>query len=139
MPVGPVGRDESSSPFFDGSARGEFLIRRCQTCASASEPQATTCASCSGIDLVWEPASGRARLVSWAVTYNVDEEQPTVLAIAELEEGPWWWSQIADADPEALDVDMALHIEFDRSGDSESVPIFRIASDHRKSDDATRR
>jgi hypothetical protein len=68
--------------------------------------------------------------VSWAVTQNVGEERPTVLAIAELEEGPWWWSQIADADPEALDVNMALHIEFDRSGDSESVPIFRIAGDH---------
>jgi uncharacterized OB-fold protein len=65
--------------------------------------------------------------VSWAVTHNAEDRPPTVLAIAELEEGPWWWSQIADADPEALDVDTALQIDFDRSGDSEFVPIFRIA------------
>jgi uncharacterized OB-fold protein len=130
MPVGPVDRDESSGPFFDGAARGEFLIRRCRTCASASEPQATTCASCSGIDLVWEAASGSARLVSWAVTYNVGDKRPTVLAIAELDEGPWWWSQIADADPEVLDVNMALHIDFDRSAGSEVVPIFRVTSSH---------
>jgi uncharacterized OB-fold protein len=127
MPVGPVDRDESSAPFFDGAARGEFLIRRCRTCASASEPQATTCASCSGIDLTWEAASGGARLVSWAVTHNVDDERPTVLAIAELSEGPWWWSQIADADPDALEVNMPLQIDFDHSGASEFVPIFRVA------------
>jgi uncharacterized protein len=131
MPVGPVERDESSAPFFDGAARGEFLIRRCRTCAVASEPQATTCASCSGTDLVWEAASGIARLVSWAVTYNVDDELPTVLAIAELHEGPWWWSQIADARPDALDVNMPLQIDFERSGDSELVPIFRVASSDR--------
>jgi uncharacterized OB-fold protein len=130
MPVGPVGRDESSTPFFEGSARGEFLIRRCRTCGSASEPQVTTCASCSGIDLVWEPAGGGARLVSWAVTYDVDSGDATVLAIAQLDEGPWWWSQIAGADLELLAVGTPLQIQFDRSGDSESVPIFRLASSH---------
>lgn len=128
MSVGPVARDESSAPFFDGLAQGVFLIRRCQTCAFASEPQATTCGACSGADLVWEPACGRARLVSWTITHDVEDPRPTVLAIAELDEGPWWWSQIADADPERLDVDAELHIEFARSGDSEFVPIFRMAS-----------
>jgi hypothetical protein len=47
-----------------------------------------------------------------------------VLAIAQLDEGPWWWSQIVDADPAAITVGR-LTIGFERAGpDLEAVPVF---------------
>lgn len=51
-----------------------------------------------------------------------------MLAIAQLDEGPWWWSQIVDADPAAITVGTRLTISFQRAGrDFEAVPVFRLA------------
>jgi uncharacterized OB-fold protein len=132
LPVGPVRRDGDTAEFFDAAARGAFLIRRCGQCQTATEPQARTCPSCGAADLRHEEASGRARVVSWSITPGPpgdDGSAPrTVLVIAELDEGPWWWSQLVDADPDAMREGQRLQIEFARSGehDSETVPVFRL-------------
>src|SRR5215469_11119384 len=72
-----------------------------------------------------------AALVSWAVAWSrpaTGEPQPTVLLIAELDEGPWWWSQLVDADPANLAVGQRLRIEFRRAGpEHEAVPVFALA------------
>ncbi len=54
--------------------------------------------------------------------------QTTVLVIAELDEGPWWWSQLVDADPGAVTAGTRLRIDFQRANEeSEYVPVFRLA------------
>ena len=127
-----VSRDAATAEFFDGTARKEFLIRRCRQCSAASEPQTMQCEHCASIDLAWEPASGRAQVVSWSVVYGkpslAGELSTTVIAVAELDEGPWWWSQVIDADPETIMVGQRLRIVFDRADheDSETVPVFRL-------------
>jgi uncharacterized OB-fold protein len=51
-----------------------------------------------------------------------------VLVVAELAEGPWWWSQITDADPETIEVGTQLTIAFERASDQhENVPVFHLA------------
>jgi hypothetical protein len=51
-----------------------------------------------------------------------------VLVVAQLDEGPWWWSQLVDADPAAVQVGTRLRIAFERaSDDSEYVPVFQLA------------
>lgn len=133
MPVGPVSRDGETAEFFDAAARGVFLIRRCGRCQTATEPQARTCPSCGAMDLRHEEASGGARVVSWSITHGPpgdDGSAPrTVLVIAELDEGPWWWSQLVDADPDAMRDGQRLRIDFARPGehDSETIPVFRLA------------
>ena len=103
MTVGPVVRNEATAEFFDGTARGEFLLRRCTNCGAANTPLAEQCPVCASIAQDWEPASGGASLVSWTVYHDpVDGDAPariTVLAIAELDEGPWWWSLLVGAAP----------------------------------------
>lgn len=130
MSAGVVGRDETTVAFFDGTANGQFLIRRCAPFGHASRPQARLCGVCGSPELRWEPASGRARLVSWAVV-PVRRRQPddpprapTVVAVAELDEGPWWWSQVAGADPGLLTEGMRLRIVYERAEGGEAVPIF---------------
>ena len=131
MPVGPVVRNEATTPFFDATARGEFLIRRCTKCGSASTPMAEQCPVCGSTALDWERAAGGASLVSWTVFHDPAAdgapETVTVLAIAELDEGPWWWSLLADAEPGALRAGQRLCLDFERNGDHEAVPIFRPA------------
>jgi len=129
--VGPVARDAATAEFFDGAAAGKFLLRRCPA-GHWSEPAAAQCTTCGSADLSWEPAGGGAALVSWSVTWNKPsgeaEPRRTVLVIAELDEGPWWWSQLADANPDGLSVGRRLRIEFRRASDSdEAVPVFALA------------
>jgi uncharacterized protein len=131
--VGPVRRDDDTAEFFDAAARGVFLIRRCGQCSAASEPQAKACPSCGSPDLRPEEASGGARVVSWSVVHGRPggggQPRKTVVVVAELDEGPWWWSQLADADPDSVHEGQRLRIGFERSGDHELVPVFRLADD----------
>jgi uncharacterized protein len=126
MSVGPVNRDEQTAAFFDGTAAGQLLLRRCPA-RHHSEPQAAQCTSCGRLDLDWAAAAGGATLVSWAVTRSGPE--PAVLVIAELDEGPWWWSQLADSDPAGLTVGTRLRLAFARPEDPghEAVPVFERA------------
>jgi uncharacterized OB-fold protein len=130
MTVGPVARDAATAEFFDATAAGKFELRRCPA-GHFSEPPAAQCTTCASTSLHWEAASGGATLVSWAVAWSrpaTGEPQPTVLVIAELDEGPWWWSQLADADPANLAVGQRLRIEFRRAGpEHEAVPVFALA------------
>jgi uncharacterized OB-fold protein len=129
---GLVARDDNTAAFFDGTARGQFLLRRCDPEGHVSRPQARQCSTCGTTNLAWSPASGRARLVSWAVVparRSAPEETtgpPTVVAIGELDEGPWWWSQIVDAAPEALVEGQRLRITFEAPPGGEAVPVFRV-------------
>src|SRR5260370_32113314 len=93
MTVGPVERDDATAAFFDGTAAGQFLLRRCPD-GHYSEPAAAQCTTCAATQLCWEPAWGRATLVSWAMTWG----QPglrTILVFAELDERPSGWSGLA--------------------------------------------
>lgn len=128
MSVGPVLRDAATGEFFDGTADGQLLLRRCPA-GHFSEPSAAQCTTCATTDLHWVPAAGGAMLVTWAVSWGrPSAEQPpaaTVLVIGELDEGPWWWSQLADADPAQLAIGQRLRLEFRRAdAEHEAVPVF---------------
>lgn len=128
--VGPVVRNDASAEFFDGTARGQFLIKRCGPARHASRPQAKLCDVCGSQDLIYEPASGGARLVSWAIVParrgGRDSAAPAVPIIAELDEGPWWWSMIVDTDPASLEAGMPLRVRYDRAETGEAVPVFVV-------------
>ncbi|HXW46851.1 MAG TPA: hypothetical protein VEL03_18820 [Streptosporangiaceae bacterium] len=136
MSVGPVERDAATAEFFDAAAAGVFLLRRCAG-GHYSEPPAARCTTCGDADLHWAPAAGGASLVSWAVTWTAAEPGAeagaTVLVIAELDEGPWWWSRLAGSDTVALStgalsVGARLVLSFARAdGEHEAVPVFRLA------------
>ncbi|HXT92501.1 MAG TPA: OB-fold domain-containing protein [Trebonia sp.] len=133
MPVGPVARDERTADFLNGAAAGKFLLRKCAACQSVSAPQARQCGQCGSAELGWQPAAGGASVVSWAVTHTKPGEdgatRTAVIVIAELDEGPWWWSQVVDAAPDDIQVGTRLRIDFARADEeSESVPVFRLAS-----------
>jgi hypothetical protein len=130
VPLTAFTRDDDTAEFLDAATRGEFLVRRCAL-GHVSEPAAQACTTCLSPDLAWVPASGRARLISWAVTYSPGadgEQEANVLAIGELEEGPWWWSCIPGADPETLNVSDPLVVDFESPADTEEkLPVFRLA------------
>lgn len=124
----PVSRNEATATFFDGTARGEFLLKRCPL-GHVCRPQAVLCDRCGSPALDDVPASGGVRLVSWAVVpgRSTADEEPTIPAIVEFEEGPWWWSKLVGADPAELREGLPLRLEFERAEGGEAVPVFRPA------------
>jgi hypothetical protein len=129
MTVGQVARDAATAEFFDGTAAGQFLLRHCTACDAISAPQAAQCERCCSTALDWRPAAGDAILISWTVAHGKPDASGTatrtILGIAELAEGPWWWSQIVDADPARLHPGTPLRISFQRHDpQSEAVPVF---------------
>jgi uncharacterized OB-fold protein len=53
----------------------------------------------------------------------------TVLAVAQLAEGPWWWSQIEGVqNPADLSPGIPLRITFERPDGSEAIPVFQLAA-----------
>jgi uncharacterized OB-fold protein len=118
----PVARDETSTPFFDGTAQGRFPLRRCEPSGHLSRPQARQCSTCGSTDLGWVDASGEARLISWAVLPSGE-----MVAIGELAEGPWWWTKLVAGDASSLTEGTPLRIAYQRDDGSEAVPIFELA------------
>ena len=131
MTVGPVARDDATAAFFDGTARNELLLARC-IAGHLSSPDASTCHQCGARIEDLHPASGRATLVSWSTVApprGAAPGTPSVIAvIAQLSEGPWWWSRlVVDGDRGQLQVGAAVRVEFERHDDgSEAVPVFRL-------------
>lgn len=126
----PVVRDAETAQFLDGTAAGEFRIRRSRVTGEYLGPQVYA-DSTGSTDLEWVAATGTGRLVSWAVQHGkpVDGVQPfeSVIGIVELEEGPWWWTEILGAEPDELREGLAVQVEFVRPEDSEeTLPVFRV-------------
>ncbi|HET9078280.1 MAG TPA: OB-fold domain-containing protein [Acidimicrobiales bacterium] len=133
MTVGPVARNTATGTFFDGTARGVFLLRRCRPSGHYNRPQAVSCTECGSTGFDDVPAGGGVRLVSWVVVPERprDDRPPgpaAVPAIVEFDEGPWWWSKLVDADPAALTEGQPLRMLFERAEGGEAVPVFTPAA-----------
>jgi uncharacterized OB-fold protein len=125
---GPVARNEASAAFFDGTAAGRFLLQQCRPAGHWNRPQAVRCGTCDSTDLDAAPAAGTGRLVSWAVVHprpgSDNPPPPSVPAIVELDEGPWWWTMLVGVDPAALWAGQPVRVRFERPEGSEAVPVW---------------
>jgi uncharacterized protein len=133
MAATAVRRDAATAEFFDGTARGEFLLRRCADCGELAEPYLLRCPSCESAELGWQAATGGATVVSWSVVHHRSAGDdgapapPSVVVIAQLDEGPFWWAEVLDADPARMEPGLSLRITFQAVPDHETVPAFVLA------------
>jgi uncharacterized OB-fold protein len=116
-----VRRDDDSIEFFDGTARGELVIKRCDSCGQFQRPDAMACSKCHATTLSWTESSGRGSLVSWIVVHG---EPSSVVGLVELEEGPWLHGRLVGVDTKTLSVGDPFAVDFEQAGE-EKVPIFR--------------
>ena len=130
-PAGIIRRDERSAPFFDAAAADRLLIRRCAKCGRWLAPEAGGCYGCDGEDPGWAAASGHGTLVSWAVLHPRASPpgQParTVLALVELDEGPWLHTGLTSTSPAAiaaLRAGQRVAASFVHPPEGESYPVF---------------
>jgi len=128
MALMPVRRDAATAFFFDGTARGEFLLIRDTLTGELLDPRTDTAFDRARFATV--AASGTATVVSWSVPHTRLPDGSTtrsVVGIVELEEGPWWWTEIRGFTPDESLEGAHVVVRFERSGDGEgdeAIPYF---------------
>jgi uncharacterized OB-fold protein len=131
----PAGRptpvpDEASRPFFDAAREGKFLLRYCPTCSRYLVPSAEVCDSCFDYNIEWRESSGRGKIYSFVLNYQVIHPSfkdlvPYSVIVVELEEGPRFTCTY-DGPNEEIEVDMPVRVTFEDLGEV-SVPKFKKA------------
>jgi uncharacterized OB-fold protein len=132
MDIGVLRRDGRTDAFFDGTAAGRLVIKRCDDCERWYAPDASDCPGCGAENLSWAQASGDATLVAWAVAHERPDAlgaaaPPAVLALAELAEGPWLHTRLEDVERAPLREGLPLRAHFEHPAEGESYLVFRPA------------
>jgi uncharacterized OB-fold protein len=80
----------------------------------------------------WEPASGRATLLSWVVVHPPvlpawKERVPYVVVLVQTDEGPRTMGNLLGATADDLVMDMPMRVDFAPCLDGDLVPQWRPA------------
>jgi uncharacterized OB-fold protein len=117
--------------YWDGARRGELLLQRCDDCSKTYFPPRPFCPACGSRKVGIVKASGKATLYSYVIAHRAAPgfTAPYAIAVVELTEGPRMMTNIIDCPqtPEALELDMALEVAFEKLDDAITLPVFRPA------------
>jgi uncharacterized OB-fold protein len=123
----PDVEDALTAPYFEGAARGELVIPRCDACGDYVWYPEEACPRDGGT-LTWRPVSGRGSLFTWAVVRRAflpafEDRVPFVTALVALAEDPSvrLCTYIVDAAPDALVADAPVVVTF-RTLEFRTVP-----------------
>lgn len=135
--LGVMVRDKQTNAFFDAAAAGTLVIQVCGDCGYRQFPQPFTpgtshCHACASSDLSWQPVSGQGNLVTWTAMQNRPEPDGTpapviIVAVIELDEGPWVHTQLRDVAIQDLTPGLPLRVGFEQPDGGEPLPVFRPA------------
>jgi uncharacterized OB-fold protein len=119
-PVNP-----ETQAFWDATAQGKFLIKKCTACGEPHFYPRNLCPFCFSDKTEWVEASGNATIY----TYSVMRRAPVPYAIAyvTLAEGPTIMTNIVDCDLDAIKVGQAVRLVFKPSDGGPPIPMFAPA------------
>ncbi len=123
--VGTPDTNPETKPFFDGSASGKLMVRRCTSCKKVHWYPRALCPFCFG-ECAWEEASGKAKIYSFSVMERASP--PYAIAYVTLAEGPTALTNIVDCDFASLKIGQDVKVTFARTeGEGPSLPFFTPA------------
>ncbi len=130
-----------TAPYWEGAAAGELRIQRCTACGRYYFYPRPFCPHCASDEVEWVSVSGDATLVSYVINYRpvlpFSADEPVIIALVELAEGPRMASNIVGVapEPEQLTLGMPLAVTFQqrtgrgpaRDEITMAIPVFRPA------------
>ena len=118
--------------FWEAIKRRELVFQRCCQCREWLHPPRPMCHKCKSDDLEWVKSSGKGRIYSWVVfrrevnpLYTIPFE--VVLVEMENEKGVRLVSNMVDCQPEEIDFDMPVELDFLDVTADQPNPVFRKA------------
>jgi uncharacterized OB-fold protein/acyl dehydratase len=114
--------------WFEGAKEHKLLIQRCSACGVVRHPPGPMCAACHSTD--WEAfeASGRGTVYSFVVNHYPQVpsfDYPLAVGLIELEEGIRLVANIIGIEPDAVEVGLAVEVEFVEHDEDLTLPAFR--------------
>lgn len=121
--------NEDSEPYWLAAAKRRLAIPRCKSCRHWFLPPAALCPVCWSGEVVFEDASGKARVYSFIVVHRpqhpaFSEDAPYNVAIVELDEGPLMHTRIAGIPADRLEIGMRVRAVFQKADDDITLPMF---------------
>lgn len=94
--------------YYEGLKAGKLLGLTCRKCGAVTVPPKVNCLQCSSTDLEVTELSGLAEIKTFTVIRVAPEglKAPYVVALAELEEGPWVMGNLEGVDAEKVTMDI---------------------------------
>jgi uncharacterized OB-fold protein len=118
--------------FWDGCKEGELRLQRCTRCAESYFPPRPFCPACGCREVEVYKASGQGVLWSYVINMRPRPDmgtEPYAIAVVKLAEGPKMMTNIVGCPqtPEALPLDMAVKVKFEKQTDDITLPFFTPA------------
>ena len=119
--------------FWDATAEGRLLLRKCDDCGEFIWYPRPFCPSCGSDNTSWTEASGRGVVYTFTVGHRsvvpgYRDASPYVLAYVQLEEGPKVMTNIVGVEPDQVRVDMPVCVVFHDTGQGSALFRFRPAA-----------
>lgn len=114
-------------PHWDGCARGELLVQRCEDCGLYVFTPEAACTNCFSPRLAWVQSSGRGEVYSYTVVHRPQRPEfavPYIVVIVALEEGWHMLSNLIDCPLDGVNVGDPVEVCFVPRGDI-VFPMFR--------------
>ena len=117
--------NEETQAFWDGTSRGQFLLKKCRACEEFHYYPRTKCPFCHSDETEWHPSSGRGSLYAFSTLRRTRE--PFTLAYVTLEEGVSVLTNIVECDPDTLAIGQPVEVVFRQNDDGFHLPFFKPA------------
>ena len=117
-------------PFWDATAQGRLMLPRCNACGQHFFRPEVACTHCFATDWQWVQASGRGTLYSYSIVHKAPAPGfpvPLVLAVIELDEGPFIFSNLVRCEHDDIRIGMQVQVQFDQVAKEIHLPRFHPA------------
>jgi uncharacterized OB-fold protein len=122
--------DNISRTFWENAKAHKLLLQRCRDCGTYQSFPQSCCRRCLADNPEWIESSGKGKVYSFTIihrppSHSFEEDVPYIVAIIELDEGPRLMSNIIEAKPDEVQVNMRVEVIFDDINSMISLPRFR--------------
>jgi len=131
IPILKAHRDDDNRPFWEAVDRHELVLQRCGACERYLQPPRPMCPECRSMDtLEWVPSPGRGEIYSY-VNFTTDRmaypamKIPYSVVLVELEEGVRLVSNMADLEPDEVQIGLPVEVCFDDISDDLTLFKFK--------------
>jgi uncharacterized protein len=125
LPVRKVEANIDTQEFWDATAQGKLLLRKCTDCSTVIWYPRPYCPECQSFNTTWIESSGRGVIYSFSITRKGQgvwaDKAPYVVAYVELEEGPRVLTNVVAPNVDDVHIGMAVSAIFDDTGEGMAV------------------
>ena len=134
--------DDRNRPHWEGNAKGELRVQRCDDCGTPRFPASRWCPSCLSENTSWLKVSGKGKVWSWCVFHRAyfpgfEPELPYPVVLIELDEGPRIYSNLVGVPKDKIRIGMLVRAVFEKATDDVTLVKFEEECDARHGGDQT--